>query len=131
MIIVSTEKPAIYPRLAQMFGEDIWDRGVVITYGEKIHCKSGKLPLGILEHESVHVRQQQKMGKDLWWDKYLSKPKFRLEQELEAHKLEADFIRALHMHPRDRSSKIEYLAQSLSSNYQLPISYGEAKKLLS
>ena len=35
-----------------------------------------------------HLKQQQKIGADIWIEKYLKDPKFRLEQEIEAYKVQ-------------------------------------------
>lgn len=130
MITVSKEKPPIYPRLAEKFGADIWDRGVVITYGEQIHCKSGHPAPSIFEHEKVHVLQQLAMGRDEWWTRYLEDPEFRLSQELEAYKVEAQYIRRNYPNRRKQAEKLDWLAQSMAANYAGMISYAEAKSLL-
>lgn len=86
----SPEKPPIYDRCVRQFGVD-WDRGVIITYGDTIHCKY-QLPPHRKIHEQVHVRQQTRMGKEKWWDQYFSDPAFRLTQEVEAYKAEIAWV---------------------------------------
>ena len=41
--------------------------------------------LDVLEHELVHVRQQQKCGLILWGLRYIASPTFRYKQEREAY----------------------------------------------
>jgi len=65
--------------------------GVLFCYGDAIYSPGGlkELPPQIIAHESVHSERQAKMGgPDVWWDKYLSDPQFRYDEELIAHQAE-------------------------------------------
>lgn len=111
---LSKEIPAIYEKLHHTFGVN-WNDGVIIADAPNIHCKFDIAPQKVV-HELEHVKQQEKTGKDLWWDLYLTKPSFRLEQEVEAFKAEYKFICENII---DRNMRFEYLydlAQSLSSS---------------
>lgn len=90
-MIFSKQIPPVYEKCHEQFGVN-WSKGVIITYGDTIYCKYDLTPDKIA-HESVHVKQQSKMDKDVWWDRYFSDSKFRLQQELEAYRAEANFIR--------------------------------------
>lgn len=58
----------------------------IFAYSHRIYNPSGqKIPKSLIEHEMVHFRQQDAIGVDYWWDKYLIDPEFRLAQETEAH----------------------------------------------
>jgi hypothetical protein len=61
--------------------------GEIFTYGNKIYT-SGRLSKSLLAHEKTHVRQQLKMGVEVWWEKYILDKEFRFQQELEAHRVE-------------------------------------------
>lgn len=64
----------------------------VFTYGDMIFNPSKSEIQDHLEHhEEVHMRQQEEIGRDEWWDKYLKDPKFRLEQEKEAYRAQYKF----------------------------------------
>lgn len=130
--LISTEKPPIYPRLAEKFGEDIWDRGVVITYGEKIHCKSGNVAPSIIEHEQVHIRQQREYpgGPEAWWNRYLEDPAFRLQEELAGHRAQANYVIMYCPNPKKRLHALTHIRRSISSNYGGIITYQEACKLI-
>lgn len=39
-----------------------------------------------IAHEQVHFVQQEEIGLDPWWKKFLKDPKFRAEQELPAYR---------------------------------------------
>lgn len=62
--------------------------GIVFTYGDTCYNPSKSVIEDHLEaHEMVHV-EQQKNGADEWWAEYLKNPKFRLEQEIEAYRVQ-------------------------------------------
>ena len=88
---LSKEKPKIYPRLVEVFGID-WNKGIIITYGDTVYC-SVELENHLIAHEEVHVRQQTEYGVEAWWERYLIDPEFRLDQELEAYRAQAKYLR--------------------------------------
>jgi len=64
-------------------------RGVYFCYGNSIYNPSGlPLPVELIAHECIHSLQQRDIGVEKWWDRYLAAKDFRLEQELEAHRVE-------------------------------------------
>lgn len=128
-IKLSNEKPQIYTRLHEQFGVE-WDDGVIICDGDTIHCKFQIPPQKVL-HEAIHAKQQEAVGRDLWWELYLSKSSFRLEQEVEAYRKEFQFIKE---NVRDRNQRFEFLydmAQNLSSaQYGNMVTGDEAMRLI-
>lgn len=89
--IVGTE-PDIMPTLTEMFAVTFED--VVVTVGKNIHSKY-PITLDLLEHEKTHVRQQLSFegGPEAWWAKYLEDEKFRLSQEVEAYRVQYQYLR--------------------------------------
>lgn len=128
-IHISKEIPMIYTELNKRFGVD-WNNGIIIADGDTIYCKYDLVPQKVI-HEIVHLKQQGKIGKDLWWQTYLSNDTFRLEQELEAYKREYQFIKD---NIKDRNQRFEHLydlARDLSSEtYGKIIPFNEAMKLI-
>ena len=126
---LSADKPPIYKRLKEVFGIS-WSNGIIITYGDTVHCKY-MLNADKMVHEKVHTIQQTKMDKDLWWEKYISDPKFRLEQEVEAYKAEAHYIQK-HIGDRNTRAKLlDCIYKDLSSSmYGNVVTYSGAKELL-
>lgn len=126
---LSTEKPLIYDKLRDKFNV-LWDDGVIIANGDTIYCKY-QVPPEKVVHELVHLKQQEKIGKDLWWELYLAKDSFRLEQEVEAFQKEYKFICD---NIKDRNGRFEYLyecARILSSKQYGPMcSMSEALALI-
>lgn len=122
------EKPAIYQRLVDKFGIN-WDRGIIITYGDTVYCKTS-IPPDLVVHESVHVEQQKKMGVEIWWDKYIAEPKFRLEQEIEAYRTQYRFVCANAGRTIRRESQRNIARELSSSTYGSIISYQDALKII-
>lgn len=123
------KKPNIYDVLHNKFGVE-WDNGIIITVYPYVYCKF-ELPPDKIVHESIHLRQQKAMTPQIWWQKFLDDPSFRLEQEVEAHRREAQFIRK---NIKDRNAAFHYvreIAQNLSSKiYGELVTYSEAMALL-
>lgn len=104
---------------------------IVFTYGKTIYNPTGAvIPRNLELHEEVHAKQQ---GRDIeqWWDKYLSDEKFRLEQEVEAYKVQYKYVTE---HGADRDTKREFLrhiCQDLSGPvYGHIVSFEQAKQLI-
>ncbi len=73
---------------------NIKGKAVYFTFGDKIYNPKGKdISPALMAHEQVHCDRQ---GDDVdgWWRKYIDDPKFRLEEELAAHRVEYQFIAA-------------------------------------
>lgn len=68
----------------------------------------GKLPQELHHHEAVHFKQQTAIGVEAWWLAYLSDEKFRLAQEIPAHKAE---YRCYCKYNRDRNEQAQRLRE--------------------
>lgn len=99
MIEVVRGKPPMYDKIVSALGEP--GEFTVYTYGETIYSPSGELPSDVMVHEKVHVDQQVKVGRDWWWDHYLEHSSFRVSQELEAYRVQYQFLRR---HVKDRNA---------------------------
>lgn len=104
-ILISSQKPKIYERLKKKFGVS-WEGGIIICFYPYIHCIFKVSPAKVV-HEATHLRQQKVMGVNEWWDKYISDEKFRLIQELEAYREEANFVTAK---VKDRNLRFRMIA---------------------
>lgn len=59
---------------------------VVFTYGDILYNPgNGFINKALLAHEETHSRQQQEMGVEQWWRKYIDDQQFRIDQEVEAY----------------------------------------------
>lgn len=128
-IKLSKEIPEIYKELNEKFGVK-WEDGIIICYGNTIHCNVD-ISADKIVHETVHVKQQEKIGKDEWWRMYLDIPSFRLEQEVEAYRAEYQFIKR---NIKNREAVFHFLARMAkhlsSENYGGIITTDEAIKLI-
>lgn len=127
---ISTDVPPVYEAAVKKFGCD-FNKGIVFTYGKTIHVKIGKLRDDVEAHETVHVVQQTKYpgGPAAWWERYMSDPKFCLEQELEAYRAQYAFVEKKYP-PRDRFPMLQFYAKCLSGMYDLGIGPMEAIRLI-
>lgn len=120
---------SIYPKLVEKFNID-WETGVIIANGDTIHCKYPIPPEKVI-HEVEHLKQQEEMGIDLWWEMYLTSDTFRLTEEVKAYRKEYQFIC---QNIPDRNVRFEFLyemARNLSSNqYGNVVSFTDAQKLI-
>lgn len=123
---IVTEYPPIIKLIEEKFPLTGYE---IFAWGDTIYNPSGNpLPVWLIEHEKVHFRQQGGKPKS-WWKSYLKDPQFRLDQELEAHRVE---YRVFCRHVKDRNKQIRYLrgiaARLASPMYGGIISPMEASK---
>lgn len=97
------DKPPIWDKLKSIF-PNADENTVAVTYGDKIYCKED-MTEDLLAHELTHVRQQGEMGRDIWWDRYLSDPVFVYEMELEAYRKQ---LQVLYKKHKDRNTRYKY-----------------------
>lgn len=94
----------------QLTGKEIfaWD-GVIYDPSD------GGVSKSLIEHEKVHFRQQRAVGgPEVWWDRYIVDPAWRLEQELEATAREYEVFSEDHGRAQ-RRRLLDILARRLSS----------------
>lgn len=124
---LSTRIPPIYLRLKKKFGIN-WDKGVIIAYGNVVYCKFEISP-DLIVHEQTHIKQQLDYGVEKWWDRYLEDKDFRLSQELEAYKNQANYLKE--KKPKGYYDRLEKICKDISSSmYGNIISYEEASNLI-
>lgn len=114
-------------------------QAVFFAYGDTIYNPSGNpIPAAIIEHEKVHLARQAGIGPEEWWRRYIADKRFRLDEEIPAHRAEFAYWQRqpgiLDPVPGFRS-KLEFhrlrIAQRLSSPlYGSMVSTSEAKRLI-
>lgn len=129
---ISSEKPPVYDRLAAAFPID-WDKGVIITYGDTVYCKTGKLPLDQQVHEQKHIDQQAAYpeGIDAYVDQYIADSEFRLAAEVEAYKAQLKCINSFMSNRAKKESKINFIYKCLHEMYATGCTLEEVIKMLS
>lgn len=104
------------------------DPGVIFAYDGRIYAPGAKrVSPEIQEHESVHIARQAGAAKT-WWDRYLADATFRLEEELEAHRVEYCGYCRRHSNRVKQGTALLHIATKLSSPlYGSLVSVAEAK----
>lgn len=103
-------------------------KGAVYAYGDTIYNPDNiTLYEDLVKHEEVHKAQQEKLGNiEVWWDEYLTNPKFRLEQELEAYNKQYLFLKNI-IRNKELKEALQEMAHALSHDYGLDITYNQAE----
>src|ERR1700678_2370177 len=118
------ERPPNYAAIIATFPVVAHRRGVFFAYGDAIYNPDGvQISAALMDHEKTHAERQTGMSPDCcpdwWWAYYLNDPKFRLEEELIAHRVEwRTFLDEGH----GRKDRRAYLA-SISARLASPL-YG-------
>jgi len=102
------------------------------TYGDKIFNPSGQpIPADIIAHEEVHMAQQEKVGIEYWWSRYIDDQYFRIEQEVEAYAVQYRFMCNIRKDRNMRSKILMNFAGILASpTYGSVISTMAAYKMI-
>ena len=86
--IINGERPPNYEKILAAFPRAS-GKFVIFSYGDRVYNPAGnELSAALIAHETVHCIRQQRMGVDEWWDKYITDPEFRYNEELLAHQAE-------------------------------------------
>lgn len=103
----------------------------VFAFGDKIYNPFGNnLPDHILEHEQTHLKQQEGMSIEEWWNRYLEDPEFRLNQELEAYRVQYKYLLE-HANRNDRRLWLKRMVKDVSgAMYGNMISAKRAEELI-
>jgi len=122
-------KPPIYNKLIEAGLKP--NERTVFTFGDTLFIQDLQekdIDQFLLAHEKVHQRQQKNPHD--WWNRYISDPKFRFEQELEAYREQYIFFKA-NMRTKYHKDFLFRIARDLSSPiYGCGISYIEAENLI-
>lgn len=110
------ERPPFYERVVARFPEIALTKNAVFTYGDVLYNPSGNNPPPyLIVHESVHMEQQARIGKDEWWDRFIGDEGFRLQQELEAYQAEYKAFCKMYRDRNERNSFLRFQALMCSS----------------
>lgn len=128
---VVVDYPPCFERCCEVFGRANVDRkGVIFSWGDRIYNPGNVgIPRELAAHEAVHglrqLRYSMSLEHDLtdeqrteaWWERYLTDPLFRLDEELYAHHAEYIARKKRHGHePRVFNAIAERLAGPLYGN---------------
>lgn len=128
--IVAIAYPPNLEEIIRVFGRDkIINKPILFAWGDTIfNPLSVPISKPLFFHEAVHgIRQGSQIEE--WWKLYLSNPKFRLTEEIEAHREEWRQFKREHKDRNRRSSYLVSISRRLSSPlYGSMIDFTQAKR---
>lgn len=83
----------------------------VFAYAPNIYSRAPNIPAEILAHEMVHIKRQEHIGVEVWWDNYLTFAQFRYDEELLAHRAEYQCL--LQIDPKARKYALKAIGKKL------------------
>lgn len=111
---VIIEPPPIIEKVVSVFGDGV--RSAIFCWGDTIFNPSGcTITPALLAHEETHsIRQGIEV--EAWWDRYLTDPQFRLDEEIPAHIAEfKEFCKGKNLTRNLRRNYLKVISQRLSS----------------
>ncbi len=126
---LSNQRPPVFDLFERIFGVK-WEDGVAVAWKDTIYC-SQELPVDIIVHEKVHIRQQMELGLKRWLKLYMQDKNFRFEMEKEAYIEQANFIKHC-VKQRNECYKClrEVAADFANPAYGLGITIDEAMQII-
>ena len=123
---ITTDFPPNYANIVIAIPE-VQNGKPIFCYGDTIYNPHKiEITKDLEAHEEVH-RRQQGNNPDLWWEKYLQDPEFRLRQELEAYGIQYASVREF-VHGRLREWVLDNIATALSGAlYGNLLTFAEAR----
>lgn len=113
----------LYPEYEKYFKVN---EGTIFAFNNTIYT-SNDLPEDYIEHEKVHLRQQNNIGADNWVSLYMRDKDFRLKQELEAYRYQLTCIKDKNKRSKAQTEFCKILSSEMYGNM---ITEEEAKNLL-
>lgn len=123
---IKNEFPPNWERMQKDFNLD-WNN-TIVTYGGVIYSPN-PVEDDILAHELVHVRQQAGKNMEEWCNRFLTDPKFRYKQELEAYRVQFGYWKRYIKSKDEIKAALDRMARELSGPmYGNCIDYETAKR---
>lgn len=125
-MIIIHGKPPVYEEAQRIFKFPD-TQPLAFAWGDKVYVVNNfPMTPDVKVHEETHLRQQ-KGDPATWWSKYLTDPKFRVDQEIEAYRNQYQYICASVADKNKRYKHLHNIATILSSPlYGKEISYTDA-----
>lgn len=129
--MIIAKKPPNYDLLVEAFG-DLSKYKPVFAYMPNIYNPFNRtLTEDVIKHELIHIRQQGfYTSPEIWYNKYISDPFFRLEQETEAYGEQFLYVKT-----KIRGKFLDWLKEKLAMELSGPaygnlINYQKAESLI-
>lgn len=128
----SKRKPLVWYFIRRKFPATDPEK-IVIAFGDTIYTK-WPINSDLTVHEAVHLRDQKYSNFHawIWWWRYLRNPKFRMEQELRAYRMQYKFLTQGIKDKNHLDKRLRIMAKTLSGDtYGRLMGVNEAMKLIS
>lgn len=118
---ISKLPPVVCERARERFklGKMDFTGGMVFAYYPYIHTYTGRLDDDIIVHECVHLERQKLITPEIWWEKYFTDDKFRLNEELLAYRAQYAWVKKNWV-GRLHFPNLKFYAESLCKFYDIP-----------
>lgn len=85
---IKVEPGPMWGRIVAAFPEAN-EKGVFYAYVDRIYNPHG-VPISpaLIAHEAAHGKRQLEVGVEVWWKRYIADERFRLDEEVIAHRAE-------------------------------------------
>lgn len=124
MRITNERPPEWILEAVKKWGVDFDKGNIAFAYGDAVHIGRGSIPPDLAAHEAVHLRQQAG-NPDAWWKRYLSDDQFRIDQELEAYRVQYQWVLQNVKNTNKRFEMLRHYANDLSGGM-----YGKTMPLI-
>lgn len=113
---IINDYPPNYAQIVEALG-DVSLSLPVFAYAPNIYNPFGRelLP-DVIAHELVHIRQQNAIGVEVWYNKYCYDASFRLSQEIEAYAFQYNYAKSKGVRGELLTWLGEHLATELSGS---------------
>ena len=110
-------------------------KAIMFCYGDAIYRPCGTpVSPDLIAHETMHSERQAEHPGGIvgWWREYIADPKFRLAEEILAHRAEFRYLRERWPNPANVRENLSFVALRLCSPlYGKLLTLSEAKKAIS
>ncbi len=136
MLPIEYAKPPRFEEIQDIFHFD--PDYTLFAWGDRVYNPGGKvradeITSDVVVHERIHLEQQ---GHDYikaneWWDKFITDPQFRLDQELEAYRAQYQYLCTIFKDRNKRNQIVTLMAKALASPmYGSITSFQDAYRLI-
>ena len=107
--------PPNFTKISKAFPVVKGKPGILYAYGSTLYNPTGiTVAPWIVAHEAIHMSRQEARGVEAWWDMYLVDDKFRLFEEVLAHRAEYHAFDNWNHNPRKLARYLDVMAERLS-----------------
>lgn len=128
---ITVDYPPNFEQIDRAFGP-LGHKSILYAYGDTIYNPMDfVIAPQLIAHEEQHGQRQDLLGVEHWWDLYLKRESFRLQEETLAHRAEYQHMVSNAPNRFGRRMALKHVAQRLAAPlYGRIITTANAKKEL-